>query len=577
MALVLLSLFSVGILVERRIAEAALDEMRASLEAQAVLVRELSLSSLQHGPDPEFQSKIVALGDAISTRLTVITAAGAVIADSDDDPASMDNHILRPEIVAAVSDGSGFATRFSRTVAANMMYHASAIRIDGELIGFARTSLPLTEINDQLSEIRTIVTLGAAFATLIALIVGLLVAGRITAPLIGMTSAVESIADGDYGKRVNSSAGDEIGLLGKAFNRMAGELEDRMRTITADRNVLLTILAGMAEGLIAVDGEERIVHLNPAAGRLFGVDPEKCTGKKLWEVIRGNHIVEMLRRSFQNRSAARSRFSIFEEIDGGREVELHAAPLEDIAGNFKGAVFVFDDVTELRRLETVRQDFVANVSHELKTPIAAIRGLVETILDDREMPGETRDEFLNRVQNQSVRLSLIVTDLLTLARLDSAEAVFEAETVDLRDRVTLAGSHFRAAADGAGIDLVVEVPVHAVNVSGDLESLDVVINNLVDNALKYTPKGGRVSISLEADENETALVVKDTGVGIAAEHRDRIFERFYRIDKARSRELGGTGLGLSIVKHVVKVHGGEVLLESEPGSGSSFRVILPLA
>ncbi|UCG89064.1 MAG: hypothetical protein JSW71_11205 [Gemmatimonadota bacterium] len=257
-------------------------------------------------------------------------------------------------------------------------------------------------------------------------------------------------------------------------------------------------------------------------------------------------------------------------------VQLHTAPLQNAQGDLVGAVLVLHEVTELRRLETVRQDFVANVSHELKTPITAIRGLIDTIVEDGQMPNETRTRFLGKIQDQAMRLSLLVTDLLTLARLESADGLLTAEPLDMRESVRGSLSQFTASAEEQGIELVRDLPNTPVRIVGEHEALELVVNNLLDNALKYTPKGGRVWVRLDTDERSAILEVEDTGIGIAREHHTRIFERFYRVDKARSRELGGTGLGLAIVKHVCRTLGGSISVESEEGRGSTFRVVFPL-
>jgi two-component system phosphate regulon sensor histidine kinase PhoR len=259
-----------------------------------------------------------------------------------------------------------------------------------------------------------------------------------------------------------------------------------------------------------------------------------------------------------------------------RIVQLHAAPLVNSNGDRVGAVLVIHDVTELRRLERVRRDFVANVSHELKTPITAIRGLIDTIVHDADMPDDVRSQFLVKIQNQSLRLSSLVADLLTLARLESTDGLLGAERVDLQEVVERSAGNFRSSAEASAIVLSVKVPETQVVVDGDEDALELLVNNLLDNAVKYSGNAGTVEVCLHVDGHEAVLEVADNGVGIGPEHHDRIFERFYRVDQARSRELGGTGLGLSIVKHICKAHGGSVGVESTFGAGSRFWVRLPL-
>ncbi len=574
--LIVLAVTTVGLLLGRRITADTRAETEHSLLMQAYLLRDIARSHLEGADASDLQDRIRALRTSMDTRLTVIRSDGTVVADSHENPATMDNHGSRPEILAARVGASGTATRFSRTVAATMMYVALSVEDGGELTGFVRVALPLTVIRTKLATIRVAMVLGATFAAAAALLVGFLLARRVIAPLVSMTVASESIASGNYEKRVSSMSSDEIGRLASAFNRMAAELERRLQTITEDRTKLLTILGGMVEGVVAIDGEQKVVHLNSAAGRILEVTPSDCIGRLIWEVTRARKVGESLERSLREGKEVSSELRLSGDHQD-RVVELRAAPLQGGQGGLVGAVLVLHEVTELRRLETVRQDFVANVSHELKTPITAIRGLIDTVVEDADMPEETRKRFLQKVKDQAMRLSLLVTDLLTLARLESADGMLETESLDMRDSVEKSIRNFRAAAEEHRIQLIGDVPPMPVRVIGDAEALELVVNNLLDNALKYTPGGGRVWVRLDTDEGVAVLEVEDTGIGIAREHHSRIFERFYRVDKARSRELGGTGLGLSIVKHVCRALGGSISVASEVGTGSTFRVRIPLA
>lgn len=574
-ALVLLAVVTVAVVVDRHVSGAAMAEMERSLEAQAVLLRLVAEPALEGEADADLAQALRRLRATMPTRLTVMREDGTVIADSDEDPAVMDNHGTRPEVLLAGATGSGTATRFSRTVAANMVYFAVAVREGERTLGYVRTAVPLALVEGRLAGLRRTVVLVAASAAVLALGVGLALAGRVTAPLLTLRAAADSVAEGDYRQTVMQQSRDEIGDLASSFNRMAAELDGRMRTISEDRSKLLTILTGMVEGVVAVDKDERVVHLNEAAARMFGVSPAESIGKAIWEVTRVRKVSAAIDDALRGVSDVTEEFSL---PVGGRDrvVDMHGAPLRNGDGELVGAVVVLHDVTELRTLETVRRDFVANVSHELKTPITAIRGLVETIVDDRDMPEATRSDFLEKIRNQSLRLSLLVTDLLTLARLEAPEGLAVSESVDLRDPVRTSVASYRGAAADRGVTLESDLPHEPVVVVGESDGLELVANNLIDNALKYTPEGGRVLVVLRSDGDHAELVVEDTGVGIAREHQDRIFERFYRVDKARSRELGGTGLGLSIVKHVCRAHGGMVRVESSLGRGSTFRVRIPL-
>jgi two-component system phosphate regulon sensor histidine kinase PhoR len=574
--LVVLAVSVVGVLTSRRVGQDLLESVERSLSNRATLLAEVAVPALAGVGGDRLQDRVEQLGRDTRTRYTVIRLDGTVIADSEENPSGMDDHGSRPEVLDARQEGRGVSTRFSRTVAASMMYVAVAVRRDGRELGFVRAALPLTAVRQRTAAVQENVLLGGLLAALIALAIGLFVTRRITAPLASMTVAAEAISRGDYQHRVRGGSNDEIGTLASAFNRMAVQLERRMETITEDRSKLLTILGGMVEGVVAVDRDQAIVHLNAAAGRILGVSPERSLGRPIWEVTRVRQVSEAIAHTLTEAGEVTEEVAL-EVSNQERIVQLHGARLDNGGGGHVGAVLVLHDVTELRRLERVRRDFVANVSHELKTPITAIRGLVDTIIDDQEMPLTVRTDFLRKAQNQAVRLSLLVTDLLTLARLESADGIVEPERLDAREVVGRSVANFRPAAEARHLTLDVDMPQEPVPVLGDPEALELLVNNLLDNAVKYTGEGGQVNVRLASAEGMAWLEVADDGVGISPEHHDRIFERFYRVDQARSRELGGTGLGLSIVKHICKAHHGTISVRSTLGVGSTFEVVLPLA
>ena len=348
------------------------------------------------------------------------------------------------------------------------------------------------------------------------------------------------------------------------------------RSAAKGQDHLEMIINGLVEGLVAVDLDERVIHLNTAAARILQVDPTKALGCPLVQLTTLVHLAPVVNRALKTRCESSAEEIIeMPANERDRVLEFEASTVRDLHGNIAGAVLSIHDITELRHLENVRQDFVANVSHELKTPITAIRGLVETVLSDLEMEPAIRQRFLEKVQSQALRLSVLVTDLLTLARLESRDAIMEPIPFDLREPINTSISATRSTRDhGALIES--SLPAEPVIIKGDPESLRLVVSNLLDNALKYTPRNGQIWVRLRVESQQATLEVEDTGIGIAENDRQRIFERFYRVDKARSRELGGTGLGLSIVKHVCLAHGGLVDVESEPGKGSIFRVTLPV-
>jgi len=576
LALILLCATIVGFLVARTIEREALREIEGNLRAQAALLEEVAAPALAGREEQSLQRHLQRVGQILGTRLTVIRRNGAVIADSEKNPASMDNHSGRPEIEAARDRGEGVAVRMSATVKKPMMYLALPVEAEGERLGFVRASLPLTAVEERLSSLRRVIWAGAALTALLALVPGFAVAHRFLSRLVSMTQAAQAIAAGAYGERVSPRGRDELGMLGRAFNLMAAELRSRMDTIAAERNRLGAILTSMVEGVIAVDASERVIHMNTAAARLLGTDGEESRGRPIWEIARRHEISQALADVLRSGEGGARELRLTAGAEE-KTLEVRLSPLRDADSRVAGAVMVFHDISNLKRLEGIRREFVANVSHEIKTPVTAIRALVETLAEDSEMAPETRARFLAKLSGQAARLSALVGDLLTLSRLESEKERYARERLDLRAVVREVAERLEVAGTAKGLALSLELSPEPIEVDADREALTQAVSNLVDNAIKYTEAGGKVSVCLERRQDEAVLEVTDTGVGIAAPHLDRIFERFYTVDRSRSRERGGTGLGLAIVKHVALAHGGSVGVESTPGVGSTFKMVLPLA
>lgn len=576
--LILLATVALGTWFERRARADMLADLDEALRLRLVMLEEVAAGHWKDELEPVLEERIRRLGRESGARLTLVRADGVVLADSEREPAEMGNHRQRPEIVEAERAGVGYAERDSETVGRHYRYEARAVRLKGELAGFVRAAFPLEGIDERISGLRISTMLTALVAAGVAVLVAASFARRVSAPLRATAELAERIASGDYRGVGPVEGADEIRRLSEAIATMTEQLEERLDTITGDRNKVLAILGGMVEGVVAIDREERVVHMNAVAARLLGLAPGEAEGRRIWEVTRVlavSEILDEVRRTGAPRSGSASLVGAGE---GGRatiELELRAAALRDADGAPGGAVLVMHDVSELRRLENVRRDFVANVSHELKTPLTAIRGLVETMLDDDQMPDDTRQRFLEKVRDQALRLSSLVTDLLSLARIEANEGRIERRPVDVRPILRESLARLSETAARKELALAAELPDEACVVSGDEESLRQIFDNLLDNACKYTPPGGRVWVRVLRRPNELKVEFEDTGIGIEPADQQRVFERFYRVDKARSRELGGTGLGLSIVKHLASSLGAQVSLESQPGRGSTFRVHFP--
>ena len=576
LAVILLTAATVYLVAGARIETQVVRQTARLLEVRAGLLLD-TVRPVFPGPAPaDLEARIVDLGRTAETRFTLIDRGGKVLADSAEDPERMENHGQRPEILEAVRTGKpASAIRYSRTKKMRMLYLALPVYEDGALLGHVRAAVSLADVDERRAFLRANVLIGLATAAVLAILLGLFLSRRFTRPLEEMTRSAQAVAAGDYAQPLVTRRTDELGRLASALNSMSDQLRERLDALTRERNELRAILGSMLEGVVAVDRDERIVHLNDIAGSFLGVSPERCAGQRLWEITRIEEVTQTVRAVLDDGAEHTCEIRVA-RAHRERNFELRASPMKGVDGKIAGAVLVLHDVTELRRLETVRRDFVANVSHELKTPLTAIRGFVETLLDDDTVDAATRTRFLERVRAQVQRLSALVADLLVLSRVEAESGALERRPIDFR--APLAESVRRVRADRAAgrVTFSASLPEQGVHVLGDEEALRQVADNLLDNALKYTPDEGRVDLRMKAEGGYAVLEVEDTGIGIEAKDIGRIFERFYRVDKARSRELGGTGLGLSIVKHIVEAHSGKVSVTSAPGRGSTFRVEIPL-
>ncbi len=569
----------IGSLVNKQIKENSLSEIESSLASRAELLAEIAKPYLSKEKNLESESNLQymlkRLDRNTSSRLTIITSEGMVLADSRESPQQMDNHLGRPEIIDAQTHGSSIATRYSQTLQQNMMYVAIHVTESGGTLGYVRVSTPLTTIETMLERLRNIILLASAAAAIIALFLGYLFARRFTKPLTQITDTARAISQGDYNRRAKVIYNDEIGTLAAAINQLATTSAERFEKITADRNRLAEIFAGMVEGVIGVDEKQNIIHINQAASRLLGISMTATIQKPLWQEVRVQEIKDALEEAINNQRVVRSQMRRMSEKNEF-VLDIYAAALHDNQGTGTGAVIVLHDISEIDYLERVRQDFVANASHELKTPITAIRGLTETILDDPAMDMETRRAFTERINVQSRRLSSLVSDLMVISRLESGDNNDAIQRYNLVEVLTQSANAARATCQERELALNLTLPDQSLWMRGDEQAIRQMLDNLIDNALKYTPDGGSVDLALDIQNDSAVISVSDTGIGIGPQYQSRIFERFYRVDKARSRDLGGTGLGLSIVKNIVDQHDGEILLKSQLGKGSTFTIKLPL-
>ena len=571
--LVLLSLGATGSLVLQQYRSDLATRLESSLRVQAAMLEHFAEDDFRQAPE-DLEARVRRYAEATGRRMTLIKRDGTVVADSDKPAATIENHADRPEVRTALHTGFGVDRRPNSTTRRETLYAAVVPNHATQQAGVVRVAVHADDIDAQVARVRQIFITGAVLASLAALLFGALAVRRVARPLEVMRDVASALSAGDYGARVADPGEDELGVLGNTLNRLGGDMSERVLALTAGQDRLRAMVAGMVEGVVAVDDEDRITFSNHAARKMLGVAAgAELRGERLWESARVPEIPELLAEARRSDAAAQRELSL---LHAGRELVVRAQAHRFADGERVGVVVVFHDISELRRLERIRRDFVSNVSHELKTPLTSIRGYVETLLDGALHDEQNNVRFLEKIEQNVQRLSHLVTDLLSLARIEAQEGSLPLERVDLHGLVEQALRRHEPNAVGRDQTLRLESCAGALQVLGDREALTQVLDNLVDNALKYTPPEGHVTIRVKREVGHAVLEVQDDGIGIPKEDIERVFERFYRVDKARSRAVGGTGLGLSIVKHLVHAMKGEVEVESVVDEGSTFRVRLVL-
>jgi two-component system phosphate regulon sensor histidine kinase PhoR len=544
------------------------------LEARAILLAAQAGPALGADNLAELDALCKDLGERTGTRFTIILPGGAVVGDTLEQPARMENHAGRKEVTGALAGRPTRATRFSRTLQKRMMYVAVPVIADKQVVGVVRAARGVTAIDATLATVYGQVTLAGGIALLAVALLSFFVSRHLSRPLEEMRRGAERFAEGRFDPKLAVSGNLEIAALGRAMNLMATQLDDRIKTIVRQRNEQETVLASMIEGVLALDMDERILHLNRAAADLLQIRFEQVQGARIQEVVRKADLQRFVARTLASPSPLEGEIVLRGEKE--RFLQAHGTVLRDARHKEIGVLIVLHDVTRLRRLENIRRDFVANVSHELKTPITAIKGSVETLLDGAMTEPGDASRFLQIIAKQADRLNAIIDDLLALSRIEQApESNGMPMTVEaIEPTLRSAMQACEAAAADKSIKLVLEC-VRGLEASINAPLLEQAVINLIDNAVKYSEAQSEISVLAEGGRDEVLIRVRDHGCGIAQEHLARLFERFYRVDKARSRRQGGTGLGLAIVKHIIQAHGGRVTVKSAPGEGSEFTIHLP--
>jgi two-component system phosphate regulon sensor histidine kinase PhoR len=564
---VVLFLAGAGTYLEFKLKADLLDEVTRDLEMRARLIDD----SVRQRERP-LQQEVSRLAEVAGARLTIMTRDGTVIADSEATAANMPNHADRPEVIQALERGTGSSNRYSEIRRDNYLYVAIAPAGRDQIV---RVAINLQQVDSRLrvAERTILVTVGVLFA--VGMLLSFMVARFIVRPVEIMRNAAQAIARGDLDTRIEINRRDEFGDLVAAFNTMSTELRNRVGQIEANRRELTAIMDNMSEGLLLVDARGEITVANRAATQMLGAE-EPPAGRPLWEVVRLPEIDELL-ASLPNLTEPRRIWVEDRTAAQRRVLAFVATPLFDTGKDERHAVLLISDATEDQKLLEMRQDFVANVSHELKTPLTSISAYCETLLDGAADDESVRRPFLEKIYVNTTRLGKLVSDILNLSRLESGMGDESRRQYDLNDLVGLCVKKHAEQAQGRKLSLDFHGSPEPALALVNEEDLTEAVDNLLVNAISYTPEDGRIDVSVMHHDDGLQIEVKDTGCGIPADALTRVFERFYRVDKARSRAMGGTGLGLAIVKHVAFKHGGRVDARSEVAKGSTFTIWLPPA
>ena len=567
-----------GLFLNRALERFAVETLEARLASTGRFLHDGARRRLARGASPgEIHAWAVEAARPTETRVTLIAADGRVLGDSEvavEDLPRVENHAERPEVREALAGRIGRDFRTSATLQTRLLYVALPVHDGGRTVGVLRLALPLSLVTASRAGVHRVMLGGGLVALVVAFAIGLFVARRVTRPVVEMQAIARRMSEGDFTARAPVRSPDEIGTLGRALNAMAARLREKIQDLEQEQAKATAILDEMVEGVLAVDGHDAILLINERARAMFGLGTPRPEGKPFLEVVRNADLHAILRAVRAPGEGGVSRHELRLAGPTDRRLQVNAVPLR-LAGDEVGAVMVLHDVTELRRLEQVRTEFVANVSHELRTPLTAIHGYLETLLGGALEERENARRFLEIVFRHTERLGRLLDDLTDLSNIELGRVALRLEGVRLDEVVDSVLAIIAPKAEAGRVTLAAHLAPGLGPVSADRDRLAQILINLVDNAVKYTPAGGRVTVSARRTEGDRVEVaVADTGVGIPPADLPRITERFYRVDKARSRELGGTGLGLAIVKHLVLAHGGALAIDSTPGRCTTVRVTL---
>ena len=547
--------------------------VQEEIETRAKIIDQDIVAIMNSGKISELQKYCVGFSGLSNSRITIVAPDGKVIADSLEDPAKMENHSDRLEIAEALKGRTGKSVRYSPTLHQNMMYVAMPLHAAKEKSEILRVAVSVSLIDTTLSEIYMKIIIAGIIIAIFAGLISVAVSRRISSPILELEKVAANFAKGNFKRKLAVTDIDEIDELAGSMNYMADELNRRMREILEQRNRQNAILSSMMEGVIAVDAEGRIISMNRSATALLKA-PDVYEGRFFQEVVRNAALQNFIDAVLSEKQTVEKELSYFDSEQ--HHLYVRGTVLHDPDGGCIGALLVMNDITRLKKLENLRSEFVANVSHEIKTPLTAIKASVETLLENNSEKKEETDQLLKIIGRHTERLTSIVDDILSLSKLEDDKQKDAEKFIEtlVEDIIESALADCREKAEQKQISFIVNSNKGIVGVMNS-SLIEQALVNLIDNAIKYSEPNSSVEIESCRESGNILISVKDHGCGISEKHLPRVFERFYRVDKARSRKLGGTGLGLSIVKHIANVHGGKVEVESAVGKGSKFTIILP--
>jgi two-component system, OmpR family, phosphate regulon sensor histidine kinase PhoR len=513
-------------------------------------------------------------------RVTIIRADGMVIGESDEDPNLMNNHLDRAEVRQAQLEGVGESVRFSKTLGHNMLYVAMPIQKNNQIYGYLRLATDLVEVETAVRKLWLFLLLGLGLLFIVAGIISYRIAYGLTRPFEKMTRVARQISNMNYQSRVTIRTKDEIGDLGHAINTMADSLQFQMNRILENEGKLKSVLENLMSGVMMIDKDEQIALLNRKAEEILGFSSEELLGRKFHKAKQQFEFTQLIEECIHSEEHIRDEMVFY--FPEERILEINLSPMFQANDEFAGILIVLHDITAVRRLERMRSEFVANVSHELKTPIAAVKGFAETLLAGALNDKETARSFLQIIFDESERLNRLIGDILELSKIESKRIPLQFSPVHVKSFMENTLQMLRAEASKKRISLELQAE-DDIYMEADEDRLRQIVINLLSNGIAYTPEGGKVKVKViplytdgGKDPDQIRFIIADTGIGIPKKDLPRIFERFYRVDKARSRSSGGTGLGLSIVKHLVDLHKGHIAVDSETGAGTQFIIDLPV-